>query len=165
MTFVDILAIFLIVFGSVGILAVIFGYLSIRRSALFGIVGSLDNFAETADTLNSTVHNASEFLGTSTPIIDGVSRIFFDIGGSLPLVGRSFRELGKSLGTISTNMYTFKESIDDFEEKWSSSIEGIGRVRGGGGLPSIKLIISGVMAWLAALHLILIFIGVAFLLM
>ena len=162
MEFPDIVAVALIAFGFIGIVVVTLGYLSIRKSPIFRLSDTLDDLTETAENINRTVRSASEFLGTSTPILDGVSRIFYDMGGSLPLVGRSFKELGKNLGVMSNSMYTFKESIESFEEKWNASMDGMGPLREGG-LPSIKLIIAGLITWLISLHVVLILVGMAFL--
>ncbi|MDY6959020.1 MAG: hypothetical protein SVK08_07655 [Halobacteriota archaeon] len=160
MAFPDIVAVILIAFGSIGIALVFFGYLSIRKSPIFRISENLDDLTDTLEDINKTVSSANEFLGTSTPILEGVSRIFYDIGGSLPLVGRSFRELGKNLGTISASMYTFKESIEGFEEKWDTFMDEIGSVSDGG-LPSLKLIFTGLIIWVILLHLVLILLGIA----
>ena len=154
----SVVAIFSIVFGLVGIVGILAGYILIHKKLIGNAMRSLGDLSETVDELNSTIRNASEFLGGSTDLLDGISRVFYDMGGSLPLVGRSFKELGRSLGVISTNMHGFRQSIDSFEGRWSGSLEKIGSL-GKDGLPKIKILMGVLMAWLIGLHLILILIG------
>lgn len=155
-------AIFSIIYGLVGIVGILIGFLIIQRRYISKMVGSLDDISETVEALNTTVRNASEFLGGSSELLEGISRIFYDIGGSLPLVGRSFRELGRNLGTISANMHGFRQSIDSFENKWGDSLEKVGGLRKGG-IPKIKVLIGVLLAWLIGLHLILVLIGLTLL--
>lgn len=158
----SIVAPFLIVFGSVGIVGILTGYIIIHQMFIKNLIDSLDGLSEATGALNSTVRSASDFLGTSTDILDGISKIFYDIGGSLPLVGRSFRDMGNSLGGISTNMHGFRQNIDNFESKWGGSLEKIGILKKGG-KSTIRILIGIIMAWLIGLHLSLILIGLALL--
>jgi hypothetical protein len=147
-------AIFLIVFGTAGAIGLIVVYFLIRN--ITKEIG-LDSLMERLGGLDTTIRSVDDFLFVSASMLDGIAMIFDDVGKLLPIVGGPFREIGRNLSTMIDNMRNLQKNIERLEP-------GMGKLEKitGRGI-KISWLILVVFAWLIALHLAFIMMGIGFL--